>query len=453
MLPNSLTLKDSFMDHSLLPTQPMIAHLGFSHRDSPLELRESLHIEPQRREEILPPFTQNSCLSELLWVETCHRLELFCVSSDPRFYQEDTSPLYDMFLKFYPGQNKLNKEFLLKHSHYNTGTEAIQYLIKMVASLDSVVLGETQITHQFKRSLEHAHKIGTLGPLLHRLAQVALATSKKIRTSTSVGEKSLSLAGSALELAHNVFDNLSTCHIAILGAGTMAKLCCQYAASHHPKSLTILNRSPEKAQQLAAHYPQAYGGSLAELTETLKTADIILTCTASAKPLITYKHMSDQHPWRRKAQKHNLFLCDLSMPRNIDPKIAQLEDTYLFHVDDLKEVTRDHFEHRKQAALQAQPLLSTATKNYERWLQEMTWKPLLLDFHQKVQTITSKEVSTTAKKSAFQNTHTPHLEALGHSITQKLTAEFAQALKNHFVTQGHGPSSPTPLLPHQESSL
>lgn len=435
------------MTLSLPYSQPIIAHLGLSHRHAPVQLREQLHLEGQQISKLMPHLQQQFPLSEILWLETCHRIEFFCVSYDPRFAHPTSTPLHHIFLSLYPHLSAESRHLICQHARCHTGIGAVEYLIKVVASLDSVLIGETQVTHQFKRSLELACTIGTAGPILQRLGQVALATSKKIRSSTAVGEKSLSLAQSALDLAHSVFENLSTCHIAILGSGSMAKLCCQYAASYHPQNLTILARSSDKAAKLAASHRRAYGCDLNELDDVLKVADIIIACTSSSHYLLSYDQLKSVQEQRRKAQKHHLFLCDLSVPRNIHPRISELEDTYLFHVDDLKEVIQDHFEKRKQAALNAAPLLHKAALAYDQWLKECTWKPLLLEFHRKAQAITHREIATTAKKSAFSLEHAPHLETLARSITQKLTAAFAQALRESYHSAAQHHPQPTTLPP------
>ncbi|MCY4443831.1 MAG: glutamyl-tRNA reductase [Proteobacteria bacterium] len=423
-------------------TQPVIFHGGVNFQSSPIAFREKLYIETFSMEARLKEVAKQWDLKELLILQTCHRVEMFAVMYQPMISHgaaSSTAALDDhdyrrLALKVFSScfclQNKgIDLSTWHKYSYSYSHINAARHMMNIVASLASCVVGETQIIAQFKQSLQHARKAGTLHAVLGRLAEVSLATSKKIRTFTHIGSKTVSLAHTALDLAKTIYCDLNETHMVIVGAGHMARLCCHYASTYRPRSITVVNRNESKAQELITPYPQGKTAPLLALPDVLKEADIVICATNAHHYLIHSHTLQHCHQERAHLGKTSLYLCDLSMPRNIDPACSSLNDVYLFHVDDLEQVVAMNHQERKEACKQAAPYIEAATQSFARWLSQWPYRSILKAFDQTVCGIVQEEVQKTAQKHVFEPSHYPHLKRLAVSIQRKLTASLAKSLK------------------------
>ena len=465
----------------------LILHIGLSHNSCGIETREQFYLDDTDISNALLETKKLFNAQELLLLQTCHRRELYVVMDQKQFLAKCqslnffagscqhkshlitnhinftknniiklknkknnnnlTTPaiknlLLSMFLSTYNYHNPSHHQnkILEKHFYFGQHKKTITHLMRVVSSIDSVVVGETQITAQFKKALNISKKNQCLGAILLRLSQTTLATSKKIRHLSSVGEKSVSVASMCFKLTKDILPKLSDCHILIIGAGEMAKLCVQYAIHKNPKKLSLINRSADHAKDIASCYQTINLSSFDQLDDILLQTDFVICATSAKDYILTFDQIKAVMQ-NRKTRKNNqkkpdaLFLCDLSMPRNIDPAISNLANVYLTDIDDLKNITCDNFNQRKlQAEIKATPIINQSTNNFTSWLKDYTYSPLIARFHDNISGLIHKEVNKTASKSAFKNNHDEHFNALAKSLSQKLTASFARTLKKHANT-------------------
>lgn len=396
-----------------------IGHWGVSYKNTPIAIREQMYLNSDQCIQRCQELAAHPLISELMIFQTCHRFEVFFVCT------QQTHPdfINELFGRLSP---EPIDTALIHHQ-----TDAVTYLMKVVASLDSIVLGETQVTHQFKQAVRRAERAGTLKTTLRRLADMSLKVAKKIRRQSSLSTGVVSLAHAALKLTSGIYDDLSGCDVAVIGAGRIASLCVDYAGSYPCKTLTIVNRTLAKSTALAHKYPQATAVRLQDLESVIATADIIICCVESPKPLIT-KHLTDQlMPQRRALKKPYLVICDLAMPRAADPALAEHDEIYMFDIDDLKHTTQQHQQHRIQAAQNSQTLIQAAGEDFMEWHQTRLAYSPLRETSQNIHQLVHKELQRTMRKSEFCDQQTSHLEDLGQAVTRKISSALAQSLDEH----------------------
>jgi glutamyl-tRNA reductase len=332
--------------------------IGISHHTAPIDIREKVAIP---RTEIAARAGELSALpgvEEVLILGTCNRTEIYCLSSEAG-KQTVTDWIHHA--------NDIPRGHLDEHIYTHQGEEAARHLVRVASGLDSLVLGETQILGQLKDAWQQAHDAGSLGKVLDRLFQHTFAAAKTIRTHSGISEHPVSVAYTAVVLARQIFGDLTTQTVVLVGAGEMVQLCGRYLVDHGIDRLLILNRSREKAEELAAEL-DAEAMTLDRLEEALPRADILISSTASPQPVILKK---DVKAALRKRRHRPMFLVDIAVPRDIDPDIARLKDVYLYTIDDLQQVVDENMQQRSEAAQAAQPSVDEAVSTFMRWLYGM----------------------------------------------------------------------------------
>jgi glutamyl-tRNA reductase len=234
----------------------------------------------------------------------------------------------------------------------------------VASGLDSLVLGETQILGQLKDAWQQAHDAGSLGKVLDRLFQHTFNAAKSIRTNSGISDHTVSVAYTAVVLARQIFGDLQTKTVVLVGAGEMVQLCGRYLRDHGIANLLIVNRSREKAEELAAEMG-ASALTLDQLDQALPMADILISSTASPEPVI---RKPDIKAALRKRRHRPMFLVDIAVPRDIDPEVAKIKDVYLYTIDDLQQVVDENMEQRNAAALSAVGEVDEAVAGFMRWL-------------------------------------------------------------------------------------
>ncbi|MCY4380692.1 MAG: glutamyl-tRNA reductase, partial [Proteobacteria bacterium] len=308
--------------------QQHILHWGLSHKSTPLNLRERFVVDPSCFLEKTCRLLHKHDLLELLIFQTCHRFEMFFIPKARKYNNLGPHLVQD----------------LIHHDHHDLsdccqsfqGRDAVDYLFRVVASLDSMLIGETQVTSQFKKAVVLADQAQTLGPVLRRLSDIALRTAKEIRHQTDLSKGKVSLAHCALDLAKTIYQDISSCHVGIIGAGTMASQCFDYAITQGAREVSVFNRHQERASVLVRSHDQANPYSLHQLLPSLPDLDILISCAQADHYFISKRDGEDVLGLRRAAGKQYFFICDMALPRSIDPKLSQVSEVYLFDVDDIK---------------------------------------------------------------------------------------------------------------------
>jgi glutamyl-tRNA reductase len=329
--------------------------IGISHRTAPIEIRERVAIPRTEYSARVGELRDLPGVEEVLILGTCNRTEIYCLSS-----QDGKETLLDWIHR----SNGLSPGQLDQHFYAHEGEEAARHLIRVASGLDSLVLGETQILGQLKEAWQQAHDAGSLGKVLDRLFQHTFASAKVIRTRSGISEHPVSVAYTAVVLARQIFGDLDTKTVVLVGAGEMVQLCGRYLRDHGIAQLLILNRSLARAEELAAEL-DATPMALDRLGEALPQADILFSSTASAEPVI---RKADIKTALRRRRHRPMFLVDIAVPRDIEPEITDLKDVYLYTIDDLQQVVDENLQQRSEAAELAQTDVDEAVAAFMRWL-------------------------------------------------------------------------------------
>lgn len=408
---------------------PVVFVLGANHRTAPMELRELLFLPDEQLAVLLPQIKQQFDLLELAAISTCNRFELIGVTREKSALPSHFTDIFIALQRHGVALKRYGEDDVRKSTYSYMNDEAVGHIHRVAASLDSLVLGETQITGQFKDAIALALRAETLGPTLNRLAQEALAAAKKIRTQTAIGRKHVSISHAAIDLSKKVFGNLSKHKFLIIGAGEMAQVAAKHAMSYKPQAIFVANRTVEKARQVVTElgYGEAFG--LEELPSLLGAADIVLSSTA-APGLILDAALVRRVAAARRGRP--LFLVDIALPRDIDPACGDVEDVYLFDIDDLQQVVGQNYEERRLAAEEAQQYIDSSVASFRSWLKTLAVKPALASFRQYLDDVIKQESGKTLSRDLFKELSDKQrqaLEALFTAIAGKVSADASRVVK------------------------
>lgn len=332
--------------------------LGINHKTAPVELRERVVFGPDRMTDALKKLAALHPVDEVAILSTCNRTEIYCTLND------DNS---DAIIDWIGQYHKIDTNELKNYLYNYPEQETIKHMFRVATGLDSLILGEPQILGQMKDSYQHAMQAGTLNTTLGRLFQHTFTVAKQIRTDTAIGSSPVSVAFAAVRLAQQIFADLNNQTALLIGAGETIELAARHLADKQIGRLIIANRTVERAHDLAGQF-DGYGISLNEIPAHLADADIVISSTASQEPILTY----DMVQKALKKRKHKpMFLVDIAVPRDIDPAVGKLEDTYLYTVDDLHNVIEEGQRTRKEAALQAEEIIDIQVQHFLAWAKSL----------------------------------------------------------------------------------
>jgi glutamyl-tRNA reductase len=303
-----------------------------------------------------------------------------------------------------------------------------------------MVLGEAQILGQMKDAVRHAEAAGGLGTYLHQLFQRTFAVAKEVRSTTEIGAHSVSMAAAAVRMSERIFDTVAGQHVLFIGAGEMIELCATHFAAQNPKSLTVANRTLERAE-LLAHRFNGQAIRLADLPTQLGRFDIIVSCTASSLPIIGLGMVERAV----KARRHKpMFMLDLAVPRDIETEIGRLDDIFLYTVDDLGSIVQTGMENRQAAVAQAEAIIETRVQSFMHWVDNRAVVPLIQDLQESSEAMRRLELERARKMLAKGEDIEVVLEALSKGLTAKFMHGPQQALHN---AQGDERARLAALLP------
>ena len=329
--------------------------IGISHHTAPIEIREKVAIARSEYSDRVSELCALPGVEEVVVLSTCNRTEIYCLSTEA-----GTQGLVDWVHRV----NDIPAGELDRHFYHHEGEDAARHLVRVASGLDSLVLGETQILGQLKDAWQQAHDADSLGKVLDRLFQHTFNAAKAIRTTSGISDHTVSVAYTAVVLARQIFGNLNSQTVVLVGAGEMVQLCGRYLRDHGIANLLIVNRSRKKAEELAVEMG-ASAMTLDRLGEALPRADILISSTASPEPVI---RKADIKAALRKRRHRPMFLVDIAVPRDIDPEVSKLRDVYLYTIDDLQQVVDENMEQRSAAARSATADVDKSVAAFMRWL-------------------------------------------------------------------------------------
>lgn len=406
--------------------------IGANHKTADIVHREGFFLSSESLEIALPFVQRKHQLVELIVLSTCNRFELLGVSLEENAAHQRLDPVA-MWLDLHEvarGRALLDRSALERMTYNLKGLDAVKHAFMVASSLDSLIPGETQITGQFKEAISLAQKAQTLGPVLGRLSQEAMTAAKKVRSQTSIGQRTVSISHAAVTLAKRMFHDLSDCRFLILGAGEMARMAAEHAKSYQPKQICIANRTTSRAYELAQHIGSSEGFGLEELEILISQADVVIAATASQTPVITTSILKEA--MKQRDSSRPLFLVDISLPRNIESACRNFDDTYLFDIDDLKQVVDHHLSERQAAAVEASVIIDHATNVFGQWLATQDVTPVMEAWKLHVKGTLEREAGKTFAKDLFQGLDPKQRRAIAdmvEAMTSRLSSDLAQGLR------------------------
>ena len=335
---------------------------GINHQTAPLSVREKIAFNPETMAPALHNLIAQGAAKEATILSTCNRTEVYCSTSEPV-----------QTINWLADYHKLQATEIEPYLYTLPHDQAVKHAFRVASGLDSMVLGEPQILGQMKDAVRYAEQAGTLGFLLHKLFQRTFSVAKDVRTQTEIGANLISMAAAAVRLAERIFPSIAEQRVLFIGAGEMIELNAVHFAARSPKHITVANRTLERAQILA----QRINGraiTLNELPDQLAQHDIIVTCTASPLPILG-KGMVERALKMRKYRP--LFIVDLAVPRDVEAEVAELNDVFLYTVDDLADVVKDGLDARQGAVKEAEVIINSSVSEFIHWMESREVVPTI----------------------------------------------------------------------------
>lgn len=352
--------------------------VGMSHRTAPVAVRERLALDEEGVRRHLRRLAEEGICDEAMLLSTCNRVELYAV---PRAGREDLA----RYLHAFRGPDG---EPVDRHLYWHQGQDAVRHLFRVAASLDSLVVGEPQILGQVKEAVRVAEVEHTLGRVLTRLAHRGLRVAKRVRTETDIGRYRVGVGNAGVDLASQIFGTLDGRRALLLGTGEMGRQVAQALLSAGLSELVVSNRSHERAVELA----RAFGGTPIawdRVAAYLPLVDVVIAATGATRPVISADMVRAAV---RERRYRSMFLVDLSVPRNVDPAAARVEEAYLFNIDDLSRIVVQGQEAREHAARDAEALVADEASRFMRTLAEVDLGPRLGALTRKAETLRLEEL-------------------------------------------------------------
>ena len=387
--------------------------LGLSHTTAPLPVRERVVFHVEKLYDALGELMRGRSIAEAAILSTCNRTELYLSAGEPRAAAEWLAEYH----RLQPGE-------ITPYLYTLPGDQAVRHTFRVAAGLDSMVLGEPQILGQMKDAVRTAESAGTLGTVLHKLFQRSFAVAKEVRSTTQVGANSVSMAAAAVKLAARIFPGLKDQKVLFIGAGEMIELCATHFAAQAPARLAVANRTLERAHALA-HRFNGQALELRALPELLQEFDIVVSCTASSLPILG-KGLVER---ALRARKHRpMFMVDLAVPRDIEAEVAELDDVFLYTVDDLQSIVQGNLDTRRSALEQAEAIIETQVGQFMHWMAARASVPLIRSLREQGEAARRHELERALRLLHKGDDPRQVLEALSQGLTNKLLHGPTQAL-------------------------
>jgi glutamyl-tRNA reductase len=387
--------------------------LGINHHSAPLEVREKLAFPPERQPDALADLAVQPGVGEAVLVSTCNRTEVYCAASDPAAARA--------WLVREAARSGLALE---AHLYCHSGEEAVRHAFRVASGLDSMVLGEPQILGQVKQSVRAAEGAGTLGPQLNRLFQQTFAVAKQVRSDTALGAQSISMSAAALKLAQNLFGDLSRTRMLFIGVGEMVELAATYFAAQQPQLIVVANRTLARGEAFAERFG-ARAIALAEVPARLAEFDIVITGTASTLPILG-KGLIEAAI--RKRRHRPIFLADFAVPRDVEREVAELDDVFLYSLDDLGTIVQEGAESRQSAAAEAEAIVAQKVGAYRAWQESRAAVPAIVELRRRADQYREAELARARARLSRGEDPTEVLEGLARGLANKFLHHPTQAL-------------------------
>lgn len=381
--------------------------LGINHKTAPVEVRERVAFAPERIVEAMDAAKAHAELKEIAILSTCNRTELYCSSE-----LEGTRTLLE-WLGEYHG---LDPDQLQNCSYALWNEDAARHMMRVASGLDSLVLGEPQILGQLKSAYSLSQEHGCVGAELGRLFQQTFSVAKQVRTDTAIGQNPVSVAYAAVSLAQHIFADMDRSKALLIGAGETIELVARHLSQAGVKDITVANRTLSRALSLAEEF-DGKAILLGDIPDALPDADIVIASTASQLPILGKGAVESA----LKKRKHRpIFMVDIAVPRDIEAQVGELDDVYLYTVDDLKEVIEENQRSREDAARQAEEIIDAGAHDFLRQLRSLESVDVLTAFRGQSEELRDQELDKALKQLANGKDAEEVMRSLARGLTNKM---------------------------------
>jgi glutamyl-tRNA reductase len=384
--------------------------MGLNHRTAPVEVRERLAFTSDSLEPALRRLVDHQIVREGAIVSTCNRVEVIACTSDVSAAGEKiTTLLADV--------KQIARSLFEPHLYLRIGKEAVSHLFRVASSLDSMIVGEPQILGQVKDAYAASSELGTLGVILHRCFHKSFSVAKRVRSETRVAAKAVSISSAAVDLARSIFDHLDDKTAMVIGAGEMGEQTVKHLQGNGIGTVLVTNRTFQRAVDLAR---QCKGMVVPfdQLHRHLHFADIVIGSVGMNEYVLAPAVVEEV---LRERKRRPMFFIDLGVPRNFDPRLNDLENVFLYDIDDLEKVIEDNKDEREREAIKAESIIAEEVEAFWAWLSSMEVTPTIVALRERAELIRQKEVAKTlASLQELPPQAQKAIEALSAAITNKL---------------------------------
>jgi glutamyl-tRNA reductase len=394
--------------------------IGLSHKTAPVELRERLDFQARGVEPALRALGSRTAVREALILSTCNRAEVYAASEDLERARVD-------LVSFLAGHHNVAADAVLPHLYDRVDLDAARHLFRVAAGLDSLVVGEPQILGQVKEAHSAATAAEVAGPVLNRLLHASFGVGKRVRTETGLGAGAVSVSFAAVALARKIFGDLKGRTVLVVGAGEMGKLTARHLKSQGVHQVTIMSRSMAHAARTA----EAIGGASAapwdEMDQALGASDIVVTATGAAAPILTKAHVEAV---MRPRRHRPLFIIDIALPRDVEAAAGEIEQVFLYNIDDLQATVRENLARRASEVAHAETIVGEEVEKFAAWLRARGAIPTVVALRQRFESIRRAELDRLLKGSALAPESRARVEEITRLLVEKLLLTPTEQLKS-----------------------
>jgi glutamyl-tRNA reductase len=392
--------------------------IGINHKTAPVELRECMAFSNDEASSAIEALRRIAAIHEVLLYSTCNRVELLLVT-------DDRNQAIGTAKKFLSDFNKIPIRAFEDSLYVHANDEAVRHLFRVAASLDSMVVGEPQILGQIKAAYRGAAQAKSTGVVLNRLMHRAFFVAKRVRTETGIGDRAVSISYAAVELARKIFGGLEDKRVLLIGAGEMAELAVEHLLRNQVNETLVANRTFENGLELARRF-KGQAIRFEEITEHLRTVDIIISSTGAPGVVITREMVK---PVIRARRNRPIFFIDIAVPRDIDPEINRLDNAYVYDIDDLKGIIEENIEDRQKEAVKGERIIDEAVIRFREWHEALDVVPTIVALRAKLEAMAEAEIKRTVQSQGMSAQDAQALQRMMGSFINKVLHDPTMVLK------------------------
>ena len=397
---------------------PEIVLLGINHKTAPVELRECIAFSGDESLTALQTLHRQPDINEVLLFSTCNRVELL-------FVTEDKTRTISAAKDFIAEHNQIPLEQFDDALYIHEGNEAVRHVFRVASSLDSMMVGEPQILGQIKDAYRMSTDVKSSGVILNRLLHRTFFVAKRIRTETGIGDHAVSISYAAVELGRKIFGNLAEKSVLLVGAGEMAELAVEHLIRNKASEICVANRTFENGVELA----KKFNGKpirFEEITNFLVTTDIVISSTGSPEYVITRDQVKTII---RKRRNRPIFFIDIAVPRDIDPRVNRLTNSYVYDIDDLQGVVDDNIEDRQHEAIKGERIIDEAVISFRQWYDSLEVVPTIIALRKKMESIAAAEIKKTLNSNKIPAGSVSAIQKMAAALINKILHDPTMFLK------------------------